>query len=190
MSNGEHLIVLSGPSGSGKDTVVSQLRRLHPEIQVSVSATTRAMRPGEAEGVNYFYLTKEDFEKKLKQGEILEHTCYCGNYYGTPKSEVDARIAAGIDVVLIIEVEGGANIRKLYPDAKLVFITPPSFEELERRLRSRGTDSPQAIAGRLARAKEELACAPLYDYRLVNDSLDDCVEKLYRIIKTPRVANC
>ena len=106
MSNGEHLIVLSGTSGSGKDTVVSQLRRLHPEIQVSVSATTRAMRPGEAEGVNYFYLTKEDFEKKLKQGEILEHTCYCGNYYGTPKSEVDARIAAGIDVVFIIEVEG------------------------------------------------------------------------------------
>lgn len=186
MNNGEYLIVLSGPSGSGKDTVVSELCRQHPEVKLSVSATTRAMRPGEAEGVNYYYMTKPEFEAKIARGEILEHTCYCGNYYGTPKSEVDDRINAGVNVVLVIEVEGAANIRRLYPDAKLVFVTPPSFEELEHRLRGRGTETEESIARRLARAKEEMRFEKDYDYRLVNDNINQCVNDLYEIIRQPR----
>lgn len=186
MNNGEHLIVLSGPSGSGKDTVVSTLIARYPEIKVSVSATTRSMRAGEAEGVNYYYMNNPQFEEKIASGEILEYTNYCGHYYGTPKSEVDSRIAVGIDVVLVIEVEGAANIRKLYPDAKLVFVAPPSFEELEHRLRGRGTETEEAIQGRLARAKEEMNFAKEYDYKLVNDTIDQCVEDLYHIIKTPK----
>ncbi|MEG1931840.1 MAG: guanylate kinase [Pygmaiobacter sp.] len=181
-NSGKHLIVLSGPSGSGKDTVVQRLVQQHPEIKVSISATTRAMRPGEAQGVNYYYMTKAAFQQKLAQGEILEHTCYCGNYYGTPKAEVDNRLAAGENVVLVIEVEGAANVRRLYPEAKLVFVQPPSFEELERRLRGRGTESEEAIAGRLARAKAELSFSNEYNYVLLNDTLDQCVAELYRII--------
>lgn len=187
MNNGEHLIVLSGPSGSGKDTVVGELCRRYPQVEHSVSATTRAMRPGEVQGVNYHYMTNPEFEEKIARGEILEHTCYCGNYYGTPKSEVDNRINAGIDVVLVIEVEGAANIRRLYPDAKLVFVTPPCFAELERRLRSRGTETEESIAHRLSRAKEEMSHEKEYDYRLVNDSMEQCVDDLYRIICQPKV---
>lgn len=186
MNKGEHLIVLSGPSGSGKDTVVSELCRRHPEIKISVSATTRAMRQGEAEGVNYYYMTTSQFEKKLDKGEILEYTCYCGNYYGTPKSEVDSRIEAGVNVVLVIEVEGAANIRRLYPDAKLVFVTPPSFDELESRLRGRGTENEDSIKHRLLRAKEEMSFAGDYDYHLVNTTIDECVQELYKIITTPK----
>lgn len=181
-NSGKHLIVLSGPSGSGKDTLVQHLIERHPEIKVSISATTRAIRPGEKEGVNYYYMTVPEFEQKLADGEILEHTCYCGNYYGTPKSEVDARIMTGINVVLVIEVEGATNIRRLYPEAKLIFVQPPSFDELEHRLRCRGTESEEAIQKRMARAREELSFAKDYNYQLVNDSLDECVEELYQII--------
>lgn len=184
MNNERYLLVLSGPSGSGKDTVVKRLMQLHPGIELSVSATTRAMRPGEAEGVDYYYMTVPQFEGLLREGRILEHTCYCGNYYGTPRDQVEQRLAQQITVVLVIEVEGGANIKRLYPDSTSVFITPPSFEELERRLRARATDSEEAIQKRLARAKEELACAGSYDYQLVNDDLDSCVQALYDILRS------
>jgi len=183
MNNGEHLIVLSGPAGSGKDTVVAKLIEQHPEIEVSVSMTTRDKRPGEREGVNYYYVTTEEFERRIRDGEVLEHTNYCGNYYGTPKSEVDRRIAAGIDVVLIIEVEGAGNIKRIYPDAKLIFVRPPSFEELERRLRGRKTESEEKIRARLARALEEMEYACDYDYVLINDRVEDCAQELYEIIK-------
>ena len=135
MNEQRRLLVVSGPSGAGKDTVVKYLMEAHPEIEISVSATTRAMRPGEAEGVNYYYMTNAQFEEKLARGEILEHVNYCGKYYGTPKSEVDRRIAAGTTVVLVIEVVGAANIKRMYPESTLVFILPPSMEELAARLR-------------------------------------------------------
>ena len=183
MSNGQHLIVLSGPAGSGKDTFVRELIEKHPEIEVSVSVTTRDKRPGEREGVNYYYISTEEFERRIAAGEVLEYTHYCGNYYGTPKSEVDRRIASGIDVVLIIEVEGAANIKRLYPDAKLVFVRPPSFEELEKRLRGRRTESEEKIRERLARALEEMEYACDYDYVIINDKVEHCAEELYQIVR-------
>ncbi len=186
MSNGQHLIVLSGPAGSGKDTVVQYLVEHHPEVEVSVSMTTRDKRPGEREGVNYYYISTEEFERRIAAGEALEYTNYCGNYYGTPKSEVDSRIEKGINVILIIEVEGAANIKRLYPDAKLVFVRPPSFEELEKRLRGRKTESEEKIRERLARALEEMEYACDYDYVIIKDKVEQCAEELYQIICEPK----
>lgn len=183
MNKDRYLVVVSGPSGSGKDTVVNRLRQLHPEIEISVSATSRAMRPGETEGVNYYYMTRDQFEAKLAAGEILEHTCYCGNYYGTPKSEVDRRIAAHTTVILVIEVVGATNIKRLYPGATTIFIQPPSYAELEERLRRRGTESEQAIQSRLARAAEEMSYASDYDEVVVNDDVDRCADEIYRLIR-------
>ena len=183
MNNEQYLVVVSGPSGSGKDTVVSRLMAQHPEIEISVSATTRDKRPGEQEGVNYYYLTVPAFEQKIADGEILEYTQYCGNYYGTPKSEVDRRIAAHTTVILVIEVVGAANIKRLYPGATTIFIQPPSYAELEERLRGRGTESEQAIQSRLARAAEEMSYATDYDEVVVNDDVDRCADEIYRLIQ-------
>lgn len=183
MNKERYLVVVSGPSGSGKDTVVSRLMELHPEVEISVSATTRAMRPGEAEGVNYYYLQKEEFERRIAADEILEYTQYCGNYYGTPKQEVDRRIAAGRTVILVIEVEGAGSIKRIYPGATTVFVCPPSMEELEARLRGRGTETEEAIQKRMARAAEEMELAKSYDEKLINDRVDDCAEELYKLIK-------
>ena len=159
MNKQRYLLVVSGPSGAGKDTVVSRMMQKHPEIEISVSATTRAPRAGETDGENYYFLTNEQFEEKIDRGEMLEYVNYCGKYYGTPKSEVDARLDRGTTVVLVIEVVGAANIKKLYPESTLIFIMPPSMDELRARLRGRGTESEEAIAGRLKRAEEELPYA-------------------------------
>ncbi|MEG1745221.1 MAG: guanylate kinase [Ruthenibacterium sp.] len=183
MNNARYLLVVSGPSGAGKDTVVSALREKHPEIAISVSATTRAMREGEQNGVNYHYMTRDAFEQKITAGEMLEYASYCGNYYGTPKSEVDARIEKATTVVLVIEVQGAANIKRLYPACTTVFICPPNSAELENRLRGRGTESEQSIAKRLRRAQEELALAPTYDYTVVNDDVDECANRIAAILK-------
>ena len=182
----QHLIVLSGPAGSGKDTVVQRLVELHPEIEVSVSLTTRSKRPGEHEGVNYYYIEAAEFERRIAADEVLEHTNYCGNYYGTPKAEIEKRMRQGINVVLIIEVEGAANVKRIYPGAKLVFVRPPSFEELERRLRGRKTETEEKIQKRLARALEEMEYACDYDYVIINDKVDDCAQELYQIIQQPK----
>lgn len=182
MNKDKYLVVVSGPSGSGKDTVVNRLRQLHPEIEISISATTRAMRPGEAEGVNYYYLQKDEFENRIQAGEILEYTQYCGNYYGTPKAEVDRRIENEHTVILVIEVEGAGNIKRIYPNSTTVFICPPSMEELENRLRGRGTETEEAIQHRLARAEEEMKLAKDYDETLVNDMVDKCAQALYALI--------
>lgn len=177
------LFVVSGPSGAGKDTVVERLRAAHPEVQRTVSATTRPMRPGDVDGVSYHFLTADAFEQRLAEDALVEHTNYCGNYYGTLRSEIEPRMAAGIPVILVIEVEGAGNIKRLYPGATTVFITPPSVEELERRLRGRGTESEEKIARRLQRAQDEMALAAAYDEHIVNDDADRCAVDLYAIIR-------
>ena len=183
MNKERHLIVISGPSGSGKDTVVKRLMELHPEIEVSVSATTREIRSGEKEGVNYFYLTRQEFERRVQAGEILEYAEYCSNYYGTPKSEVDKRIENGITVILVIEVIGAGNIKRIYPDAVTIFVRPPSYAELESRLRGRGTETEESIQKRLARAVEEMEYAVDYNEVVVNETVDACAEEIYGLIQ-------
>lgn len=183
MNKQRYLLVVSGPSGAGKDTVVKRLMEKHPEIEISVSATTRAPRPGEAEGADYYFLAKEGFEQKIARGEMLEYVNYCGNYYGTPKAEVDRRLDDGTTVVLVIEVIGAGNMKRLYPESTLVFIMPPSIEELGRRLRGRGTEEEQVVLKRLARAAEELELAHEYDFSVVNDDVDRCADELYEILR-------
>ena len=182
MKGEKYLFVVSGPSGTGKDTVVAKLLGSHPEIEKTVSATTRTMREGEVNGKNYHFLTKEQFETALAEGNIVEHTCYCENYYGTLRSEVERHMEQQIPVILVIEVEGAANIKRQYPDSTTIFICPPSMEELENRLRGRGTDTPESIQKRLSRAKEEIKLAPTYDEQVVNDDVDRCADEIYALI--------
>jgi guanylate kinase len=182
MNHENRLFVVSGPAGVGKDTVVSTMRALHPEIEKTVSATTRAPREGEVDGVSYHFCTVEHFQQLLANDGILEHNFYCGNYYGTLRSEVDSRLAAGKVVVLVIDVHGAANIKRMYPAATTVFICPPSGDELEKRLRGRGTENDESLHRRLAEAKAELAQAPTYDVRLTNVDVPTCAEELYALI--------
>ena len=183
MQGEKYLFVVSGPSGTGKDTIVARLLADHPEIRHTISATTRAPREGEQDGVNYYFVSKEDFERKLQNDEIVEHTCYCGNYYGTLRSEIERRMAQGIPVILVIEVEGAGNIKRLYPGATTVFVLPPDIQELERRLRARGTEDEATIQKRLTRAQTEIANAIHYDEHLVNVEVGPCAESLYTIIQ-------
>lgn len=182
MNNSGILVVFSGPSGSGKGTVLARYFAAHPEAAFSVSATTRAPRPGEADGVNYHFVSRERFEEMIAQGEVLEYTQYNGNYYGSPAGPIREALEKGRDVVLEIEVEGAMQVRERFPEALLVFVLPPSFGELERRLTGRGTETPEQIAGRLAAARRELALAPRYDYLLVNDRVEEAAQKLGEII--------
>ncbi len=161
------LIVVSGPAGSGKGTVLADLLQ-DGDYRYSVSATTRAPREGERDGVNYHYLSREEFEGRIARGEMLEYTEYCGNYYGTPKKEAEAVLAAGNNLLLEIEVEGAANIKKKYPDAVLIMLLPPSFAVQEARLRGRGTETEEKIMARLAQTKNELTHVGEYDYVVYN----------------------
>lgn len=183
MQGEKYLFVVSGPSGTGKDTIVARLLADHPEIQHTISATTRAPREGEQDGVNYYFVSKEDFERKLQNDEIVEHTCYCGNYYGTLRSEIERRMREKTPVILVIEVEGAGNIKRLYPGATTVFVLPPDIQELERRLRARGTEDEATIQKRLTRAQTEIANAIHYDEHLVNVEVGPCAESLYTIIQ-------
>lgn len=182
MNRERYLLVVSGPAGSGKDTVVQRMIAEHPGIECSVSATTRPPRAGEVDGKHYFFLSREEFDAKGRAGQLLESACYVDNCYGTLRSEVERRIEAGVSCVLVIEVEGAANIKRQYPECTTVFIRPPSMQELERRLRGRGTEGEEELQKRLARAREELQMADDYDFSVVNDDAGVCAEQLYNIL--------
>ena len=175
-------IVVSAPSGCGKDTILEQLFKINDNLAYSVSATSRAMREGEVNGVSYHFTTREEFEGMIKNAEVLEYTEYCGNYYGTPKKSVEDMLSQGKDVILKIEVEGAMNIKRIFPECVLVFILPPSMPELERRLRKRGTETEETIASRLAQARVELTYADKFDYLVVNGDLHKAVDDLNSVI--------
>lgn len=177
--------VLSGPSGCGKGTIVKELLRKYPDtFALSVSATTRAPRVGEVDGVHYYFITREEFERRIDDQQILEYTSYCGNYYGTPKKELYERTVSGINVILEIEVEGAMNVRRLCPEAVLIYVLPPDAETLEARLRGRGTNTEEDIANRLATAREEIRCLPDYDYIVINenDGAEAAADEIVNII--------
>ena len=161
------LFIISGPAGSGKGTIVKRVREL-AEFDFSVSATTRAPRPGEIDGVHYFFTDKEEFRRKIAAGEMLEHAEYVGNYYGTPKKPVDDALSAGKNIILDIDVQGALQVKPKMPEAVMIFVLPPDFETLMRRIRGRGTESEEIIAKRMEKARFELQCFDRYDYAVVN----------------------
>ncbi|MGA1302580.1 MAG: guanylate kinase [Cyanobium sp.] len=176
------LTVLTGPSGVGKGTLVRGLLKRHPQLWLSVSATTRAPREGEVDGVHYFFLSTEAFEQQVKQDGFLEWASFAGNRYGTPRAAVEQRLAEGHPVLLEIEVEGARQVRRSFPIGQQIFVAPPSFEELERRIRDRGTEAEEAIQRRLARAREELEAAPEFDAVLVNGDLEAAGRELEKLM--------
>lgn len=184
MSRTPKLFVVSGPSGVGKGTLVSLVREQRSDLGLTVSATTRQPRPGEVDGVSYHFLTNDDFDRRVEAGEFLEWANVHGNRYGTLASEVDRNLSAGKSVILEIDVQGALNVRKVFPDAVLVFIEPPSMEVLEQRLRGRETESEESLRLRLADAAGELELAPRYDERIVNDDLERATSELLRVLET------
>ena len=176
------LIVVSGFSGAGKGTLMKKLVQEYDNYALSISATTRAPRAGEEDGREYFFITKEAFEQKIAENGLIEYARYCENYYGTPRDYVERQLEAGRDVILEIEIQGALKIRKQFPTALLLFVMPPNVEELKHRLTGRGTETPEVIDRRLARAAEEAEGIEEYDYIVVNDDLETCVEQLHEII--------
>jgi guanylate kinase len=176
------LIVLTGPSGVGKGTLVRALRERHPTLFLSVSATTRSPRPGEVEGEHYYFMTVEQFEALIQQKELLEYAQYVGNYYGTPRVAVLEKMEQGVDVLLEIEVEGARQVAHTFPEALRIFLLPPSEEELKNRLVGRGTDSAEAIERRLTRAQQEIRYAPEFTYRVVNGDLEQALQAIEAIL--------
>ena len=177
------LIVLSGPSGVGKSTVIAELFGQRENIYFSVSYTTRQPRVGEQDGVNYNFVVREEFERMIAADELLEYAEYVNNYYGTSLKAIQDKLNAGVDVLLDIEVQGAAKVRARCPDALFIFIIPPSFEELSRRLHRRNTDSEDVIAGRLEKAKIEFKEIPSYDYLVINDKVSGAVAEIEAILK-------
>ncbi|MCI9189407.1 MAG: guanylate kinase [Lachnospiraceae bacterium] len=182
------LIVISGFSGAGKGTLVRELLRRYDEYALSVSMTTREPRPGEQEGVDYFFTDRAHFEETIARDGLVEYAQYCGNYYGTPRAYVEEQLSAGRNVILEIEMQGALKIKEKFPESLLLFVTPPSVAELERRLTGRGTEKPEVIARRLARAAEESEGVEAYDYIVVNDRLEECAEEIHMLVDAARRA--
>lgn len=181
------LIIVSAPSGSGKDTVVKKLmEKSTAPIWVSVSATSREPRNGEVEGKDYYFLSKDDFKEKIDEGFFLEYAEYAGNYYGTPKKYIKEKLDQGIDVILIIEIQGAKKVKEMLPESLLIFIMPPSLKTLVKRLKRRGTDSNEKIIERFHTAYKEINEVTKYNYVVVNDILDDAVDKVDAIIKAEK----
>lgn len=187
MSDKGILFVVSAPAGCGKDTILNELFKRVDSVGYAVSATTRAPREGEVDGVHYCFLTREQFEQKISENEVLEYTEYCGNYYGTLRKSVEGLLSQGKDAILKIEVEGAMNIRNKFPEARLVFILPPSWEVLEHRLRNRGTETEDKIRERIAQARTELDFARNYDYLIVNDDLEAAVDDLVCVLRAEKL---
>ena len=180
------LAVVSGFSGAGKGTVMKKLLESFDDYALSVSVTTRKPRPGEVDGKDYFFRTKEEVEEMIAQDQLLEYARYVDNYYGTPRSYVEEKLSEGKNVILEIEIQGAMKIKEKIPEAVLIFVTPPSVDELRRRLEGRGTETQEVIESRLSRAAEEAEGMEDYDYLLVNDDLEECVNELHRIISSER----
>ena len=180
------LVIVSGFSGAGKGTVMKGLMEKYDDYALSISATTRKPREGEVHGVHYFYKTVEEFERMIEQNELIEYAQYVGNYYGTPREYVETQLDAGKNVILEIELQGAMKVKELIKDVVLIFITPPSAKELKERLIGRGTEDMDTINARLARAVEESVFMDKYDYLLINDKLDECIEELHNIIQSER----
>ena len=185
--NTGQIIVISAPSGAGKGTIIKKLLENNSKNRwLSVSATSRKPREGEKEGINYYYITEEEFKKRIKEDYFLEYTNYAGNYYGTPKEYIKEKITKGIDVILEIEIEGANNIKKLIPEALFIFIMPPSLKELVRRLKGRGTETNEKIIKRFNAAYKEVNEVTKYNYVVVNDEVDTAVDKIESIIKAEK----
>ena len=180
------LVVVSGFSGAGKGTVMKALLEKYDNYAVSVSATTRSPRPGEENGREYFFLTESQFEDMIRNDELIEHARYVDHYYGTPKKYVEEKMAAGKDVILEIEIQGAMKIKEQFPESLLLFVTPPSAEELQKRLVGRGTETADVIAQRLARAYEESEGMDAYDYIVVNDDLDECAAAVQKYVEAAK----
>lgn len=175
---GGRLIVLTGPSGVGKGTLVRSLLKRHPELYLSISVTTRSPRPGEIDGKHYYFVSRSQFQQMVAKGELLEWAEFAGNYYGTPRVPVEEQISLGKSVVLEIELEGARAIRKTFPRSLRIFVLPPSLKELEQRLRGRGQDSEEAIARRLQRAQEEINAATEFDFKIINDNFETALNQI------------
>lgn len=185
--NTGQIIVISAPSGAGKGTIIKELLKNDSKNRwLSVSATSREMRANEQEGINYYYITEEDFKNKIKNNYFLEYTNYAGNYYGTPKEYIKEKINNGIDVILEIEIEGAMNIKKLIPEAIFIFIMPPSLKELVKRLKGRGTESNEKIMKRFHEAYKEINEVTKYNYVVVNDTIENATNKIEAILKAER----
>lgn len=176
------LFVISGPSGAGKSTVIGKMMENRHDVSFSVSVTTRAPRPGEQDGVDYYFVTKEKYEELVEQGELLEHAYFAGNGYGTPRTPVLEKLAAGTHVILDIEVQGAAQVKAAMNEAVTIFLMPPSLEVLESRLRGRGTETEEKILQRLETAKKEMPLASQYDYQIVSDEAERAAAELSSIM--------
>lgn len=182
MFKGGLLIVISAPSGTGKGTLIKQLQEKNNNIRLSVSATTRKPREGEIDGQSYFFKTLDEFKSMVENDELIEWVEYCDNFYGTPRKYIDESLRLGFDIVLELEVEGAHNIRNKYPDSVLLFILPPSFEELRKRIEGRGTEKPEVILKRMDKAKKEVTFINNYDYVIINDNIAKAVDEINNIL--------